>query len=113
MPPDAFAQTTTGLAVTCPHCGSGQSRTWVHPRRVEVDRLGDVVEVAPDGVGFLTRESSEILNDGTVMRLEFFCESGHQFAWVLRFQRGSTTFGMDYSMPDFDLVEYLDELPRT
>lgn len=113
MPFEAFVSTSAGFAIACPHCGSERARTWVHPRRVEVDRLGDVVEVAPDGVGFLTRESSEFLNDGTVTRLEFFCESGHQFAWVLRFQRGATSFGMDFSMPDFDVVEYLDELPRT
>lgn len=79
---------------------------------MEVDRLGDVVEVAPDGVGFAHRPSSEIQNDGSVIRLEFWCESGHQFAWVLRFERGATKFELDRSMPGFDPNEYMDELPR-
>lgn|GEM_PF-2688914 len=68
--------------------------------------------MAPDGVGFAHRPSSELQNDGSVIRLEFWCESGHQFAWVLRFERGATTFDLDRSMPDFDPNEYMDELPR-
>jgi len=84
----------------------------VHPRRVEVDRLGDVVEVAPDGVGFCDRVSSSLDNMGSVIRLEFWCESGHQFAWELRFEAGATRFHVDGAMPAFDIEEYMDELPR-
>lgn len=104
---------STALAVSCPSCRlSSGSATWVHPRRVEVDRLGDVVEVAPDGVGFTFRPTSEVQNDGSVIRLEFWCESGHQFAWILRFEGGATTFELDRTMPGFDPNEYMDELPR-
>lgn len=83
----------------------------MHPRRVEVDRLGDVVEVAPDGVGFAERPASEE-NVGTAIRLEFWCESGHQFAWQLSFAGPATLFRVDASMPDFDVADYMDELPR-
>lgn len=109
----ARVNTSASLAVSCPRCrlASG-SATWVHPRRVEVDRLGEVVEVAPDGVGFAHRPSSELQNMGSSIRLEFWCESGHQFAWNLRFEGGATTFELDQSLPEFDPVEYMDELPR-
>lgn len=79
---------------------------------MEVDRLGDVVEVAPDGVGFMHRAGSESENMGSTIRLEFWCESGHQFAWMLRFEGGATTFELDQSLPNFDPDEYMDELPR-
>jgi hypothetical protein len=79
---------------------------------VEVDRLGDVVEVAPDGVGFAERPDSSDANVGTVIRLEFWCESGHQFAWELSFAGPATHFRMDTSLPEFDVTEYMDELPR-
>lgn len=49
---------------------------------------------------------------GSSIRLEFWCESGHQFAWNLRFEGGATTFDLDQGLPDFDPVEYMDELPR-
>ncbi|MCC6381240.1 MAG: hypothetical protein IT304_01970 [Dehalococcoidia bacterium] len=108
-----LAQLATSLAVCCPRCqrASGTS-TWVHPRRIEVDRLGDVVEVAPDGIGFLHRPISETENMGSVIRIEFWCESGHQFAWDLRFEGGATVFQIDPQMPEFDPLEYMDELPR-
>lgn len=79
---------------------------------MEVDRLGDVVEVAPDGVGFGHRPGSEFENDGSVIRLEFWCESGHQFAWEVSFCGQATTFRLDSNMPEFDVAEYMDELPR-
>ena len=63
-------------------------------------------------MGFTYRPSSELQNNGSVIRLEFWCESGHQFAWVLRFEGGATTFELDRTMLDFDTNEYLDELPR-
>jgi hypothetical protein len=71
-----------------------------------------VVEVAPDGVGFSTRWSSEDDNVGSVIRLEFWCESGHQFAWQISFEGAATRFRVDTSMPEFDPQEYMDELPR-
>lgn len=108
-----LTQLATSLAVCCPRCRrTSGTATWVHPRRVEVDRLGDVVEIAPDGVGFLHRPSSEVENMGSVIRLEFWCESGHQFAWNLRFEGTATVFQLDPQMPDFDAEEYMDELPR-
>lgn len=102
------------MAVACPHCPGGEtaSATWVHPRRIEVDQLGDVVEIAPDGVGFATRYSSEYDNVGSVIRLEFWCESGHQFAWLITFEGSATTFRVDSTMPGFDTNDYMDELPR-
>jgi len=107
------ASLSTSLAVACPHCpGSVRESTWVHPRRVEVDRMGDVVEVAPDGVGFATRPESENDRVGTVIRLEFWCESGHQFAWQVSFEGAATLFRLDAAMPGFDITEYMDELPR-
>ncbi|MCC7364775.1 MAG: hypothetical protein IT303_10420 [Dehalococcoidia bacterium] len=100
------------LAVSCPRCpASTGPATWVHMRRVEVDRMGDVVEVAPDGVGFLDRPSSE-MDMGSAVRIEFWCESGHQFAWDLRFGRGATSFEVDAGMTEFDPQDYMDELPR-
>jgi hypothetical protein len=108
-----LARLSTSLAVACPRCDSASNEsTWVHPRRVEVDRLGDVVEVAPDGVGFMQRPGSELENDGSVIRLEFWCESGHQFAWEVSFRGQATTFRMDADMPEFDVADYMDELPR-
>ena len=99
--------------MACPRCAvRADGATWVHPRRVEVDRLGDVVEVAPDGVGFTHRPASELENMGSAIRLEFWCESGHQFAWSLRFEEGATQFTIDTDFPDFDVAEYMDELPR-
>jgi len=74
--------------------------------------MGDVVEVAPDGVGFATRPESEKDRVGTVIRLEFWCESGHQFAWQVSFEGAATLFRLDAAMPGFDLTEYMDELPR-
>ena len=74
--------------------------------------MGDVVEVGPDGVGFAQRPDSELEMMGSAVRLEFWCESGHQFAWDFRFESGATRFEVDTDMPEFDPQEYMDELPR-
>lgn len=74
--------------------------------------MGDVVEVAPDGVGFCQRPRSETENVGSVVRIEFWCESGHQFAWQVSFEGPATLFRLDSGLPDFDVTEYMDELPR-
>ena len=61
-------------------------------QRVEVDRGGEVVEVAPDGFGFARRGHTA---RGAITRLEFFCEAGHHFALRLQLHKGSTFFRLE------------------
>ena len=72
----------------CPECEDAFD--YVHPVYVEVDRGGHVVNVDADRVGFGTRPRTA---RGVVIRAEFVCERGHQFALRLQFHKGQTFLG--------------------
>jgi hypothetical protein len=77
-----------GHTLLCPECEDAFD--YVHPVCVDVDRGGDVVNVDADGVGFGTRPRTA---RGVIIRVDFVCENGHQFALRLQFHKGQTFLG--------------------
>jgi hypothetical protein len=82
-PRELTAEPYEGAVLICPGCQDAS----VHPYRVEVDRGGEVTEIAPDGVGFAVRKPAA---RGAIITMEFWCESGHGFALEWRFHKGNT-----------------------
>jgi len=78
----------------CPECEDAFD--YVHPVCVEVDRGGDVVNVDAEGVGFGTRPRTA---RGVVIRVDFVCERGHQFALRFHFGKGRTFLGASTQRP--------------
>ena len=69
----------------CPVCDDPN----VHPRRVEVNQNGRVVDISRYGIGHDERKKG--LLRGSEIRLEFYCEQGDIFSINLRFHKGATT----------------------
>ena len=73
------------FCLTCPVCKFDYN----HILRVEVDQGGELVEVAPDGVGFGRRQPARAVR-GSIVSIEFLCEQGHKWAISFRFHKGQT-----------------------
>ena len=110
---EPVANPWTDPSVSCPACQrTGWDDTAVHIARVEVDRLGEVVEVDADGVGFMARHFNGQPQGGSVVDLEFWCEVGHRFTWRFDLECGQTAFSVREG-EDFDPAETTPlELPR-
>ena len=64
---------------------------WLHIENVLIDRGGDCVTVAQDGVGFLNRPSPA---RGAIIQISMACEWGHKFVLHLQFHKGVTHFAV-------------------
>ena len=77
-----------GHTLLCPECEDAFD--YMHPVCVDVDRGGDVVNVDTDRAGFGQRPR---MARGVIIRVDFVCERGHQFALRFQFIKGRTFLG--------------------
>lgn len=89
----------------CPVCGFN----YVHPVKAGIE-LGHVTALATEDTVQVSGTDRHKHCRGSVITLTFRCESGHQFQYVLRFEKGHTYF--DLRTGNLDEGDLLSELWR-
>jgi hypothetical protein len=89
-----------GVALTCPTCDTPLDN--VHLGGLMVDQDGDRVFVRGGGVATNIWPPGRFR--GSRVMTAFWCESGHRFALVFQFHKGST-FVQTVDGPDFNAEE--------
>ena len=89
-----------GHTLLCPECEDPFD--YVHPVCVDVDRGAMSSTSTPTGWAFGTRPRAP---RGVIIRVDFVCENGHQFALRLQFYKGQTLLGAS-TLPPAPVNEY-------
>lgn len=85
--PDETGFTDGGEQLVCPECGLD----YVHPTGLRCDPVGrDAKLVTVDADGVSERKSDIDGRRGVEITLQFECENGHLFQYLLSFHKGHT-----------------------
>ena len=74
----------TGANFCCPVCGID----YVHPAQVVVEQGRTRTEISNEST-LVTASSHGLQHRGSRIELQFFCESGHSFRYLLSFHKGN------------------------
>ena len=79
-----------GACLCCPVCG----HEYVHPAVVTVDQ-GHIKTTSSHDTALVQPSDRHTRARGSEVRLQFWCEEGHEFSYRFTFHKGITTLQLD------------------